>query len=166
MPDAGQCATTTDMLVAVNTVNSNVSIVGSTLTAEAIGATYQWIECLLNQEIQGATTASYTATQNGMYAVVVSEFGCVDTSMCTLISTIGLNDLEMLNLNVYPNPVQDVLMIDVDNEELMSIVDLTGNLLKKEILHVGHNEMTVTDLSTGVYMLRTESGQSMKFIKQ
>ena len=47
---------------------------------------YQWLDCNNNFEpISGATAQNYTAIDNGNYAVVVNENGCIDTSACTAI---------------------------------------------------------------------------------
>src|SRR5690606_30664108 len=74
----------------VATVNDNpintVSIAGNVLTADEIGASYQWIDCDNgNVSISGETNQSFTATGNGNYAVEVTQNGCTATSLCTMV---------------------------------------------------------------------------------
>ena len=68
--------------VTVNTVNSAVTQVGTTLTASAVGAGYQWLNCNGYSIIAGQSTQSYTANVSGSYAVIVTQNGCADTSEC------------------------------------------------------------------------------------
>lgn len=60
----------------INTVDTSTQN-GSTLTADASGATYQWLSCPAMTTISGATGQSYTATANGDYAVIIISNGCI-----------------------------------------------------------------------------------------
>ena len=75
--------------VTVNTVNTSVSQAGSTLTANANGTGYVWINCSGNLPVSGQTAQSFTATTTGNYAVIVSQSGCVDTSACYPVNISG-----------------------------------------------------------------------------
>ncbi|WP_341907938.1 hypothetical protein, partial [Fluviicola taffensis] len=62
------------------------------ITLQATGTgTYQWINCS-GQAIAGETNATFTATANGSYAVIVSNGTCSDTSDCVVISHVGLDE--------------------------------------------------------------------------
>lgn len=88
--------------------SATITAVGTVLTADLSGATYQWIDCSNNSPIAGATNQSFTATVNGNYAVEVSENGCSATSACESINFIGISEL---------NPSE---------KQVLKIVDLTG----------------------------------------
>ena len=68
--------------VTVTTVNTAVTQVGTTLTANASGAGYQWLDCNGYTPIVGQTSQSYIATVSGSYSVIVTQSGCSDTSAC------------------------------------------------------------------------------------
>ncbi|MEI8204074.1 MAG: T9SS type A sorting domain-containing protein [Bacteroidota bacterium] len=68
--------------VTVNTVNTALTQVGTTLTATASGAGYQWLNCNGYSIIAGQSAQSYTASASGSYAVIVTQNGCADTSEC------------------------------------------------------------------------------------
>ncbi|MCO6478290.1 MAG: T9SS type A sorting domain-containing protein, partial [Phaeodactylibacter sp.] len=56
---------------------------GNTLTvAEEEASAYQWIGCTSGEAIPGASERSYTLVEDGVYAVIVSEGACTDTSAC------------------------------------------------------------------------------------
>jgi hypothetical protein len=70
--------------VSVTTVNISVTPSGLTLTSNANGASFMWIDCSNNQPVIGQTSQSFTATVSGNYAVIVNQSGCIDTSACYL----------------------------------------------------------------------------------
>src|SRR5690606_11684754 len=96
-------------------VNVDITTTDSenTITANATGATYQWINCSDNSAISGETDASFTATQSGDYAVIVTEGSCTDTSACVNVIVTSINTIDN-NTNqhkVYPNPTTGKVII-------------------------------------------------------
>jgi len=75
-------------IVTVNSVNTGVTQSGFTLTADASGAVYIWINCNGNTAVPGQIYQSFTAGTAGDYAVVVTQNGCSDTSACYTADTI------------------------------------------------------------------------------
>jgi len=68
--------------VTVITVNTSVTQTGSTLTADESGAAYVWLNCSGNIPVSGETAQSFTSTSTGSYAVIITQSGCADTSLC------------------------------------------------------------------------------------
>lgn len=80
----------------------------------------------------------------------------------------GLNDVlgGKATMSIYPNPVSDLLYIDVNEVKSVSVYSLSGMLLKQL---EEQNEVTVGDLSPGTYLIQvtTQTGsERMKFIKR
>ncbi len=84
--------------------------------------------------------------------------------------TIATNDLsENVSLNIFPNPVDAVLNLEIDSEVSGSfevrIYNLFGQLVKAEQLEliVGENKkyLNVSDLSDGSYWLQVTDGEKM-----
>jgi hypothetical protein len=100
------CDSTVTLNLTINTVNVSVTANDPTLTANVVGAQYQWVNCNNNfQPIAGATQASFTPTSSGSYAVVISSNGCTDTSTCFTINNVGFDQLENeTTFSVFPNP--------------------------------------------------------------
>lgn len=81
-------------------------------------------------------------------------------------STAGLveNNLE---IKVYPNPVVDVLQIDVEQEYEVRILNQNGQEFMLTKLHEGKNELVVTELPNGIYFIQDNSGSiSSSFVKK
>lgn len=100
------CDSTVTLNLTLNTVNVNVSSNEPTLSADATGAQYQWVNCNNNfQSISGATQASFTPTFSGSFAVIITSNGCTDTSICYTVNNVGLDQLEVEGgFTVFPNP--------------------------------------------------------------
>ena len=162
-----------DSLVTLNLtiiiVNTAVTVNGLTITADADEAIYQWLECPAMTVISGETNQSFTATANGNYAVEVTENGCVDTSVCVSITSVGIYENSFGNgLLLYPNPTDGNFSIDLgDNYEsvTITITDLTGKL----ILSKTYIESQVLNLNldepVGAYLLIIESGGKKAVIR-
>lgn len=142
----------------VTGVNTAVSVNGITITSAAANATWQWINCTTNLPVSGATSASFTPAANGSYAVVVTQNGCSDTSQCTAITSVGLEELSVSDLvAVSPNPSKGVFVVH-DQQALLSGQLITvSNLLGETVYSTRMTEMkTSIDLSNakdGVYLV-------------
>ncbi|MBS1587788.1 MAG: T9SS type A sorting domain-containing protein, partial [Bacteroidetes bacterium] len=140
---------------------------GVTFTAMATNAgpspAYQWLKNAVN--IAGATQQSYTSNtlQNGdVIACRVHGLNLCDTATSApLVMAVWPLSVQQLTgnseqINVYPNPVKDVLSIDYDksmNAEMV-LCDMAGRVLLRRPL--GHS-LDMKGLASGVYMLRIRS---------
>jgi hypothetical protein len=143
----------------------SVSVNGLTLSAQysgGIGATYQWLDCINgNAPINGATNQSYTATQNGLYAVTVTENQCTITSTCTTINTVNSNSEMEITLQVYPIPFTNQLTISSDQRiSFVQLVNLEGRVLIESSPKALETHISPEQLCSGVYWLeiKTENG--------
>lgn len=68
-------------------------------------------------------------------------------------------------ISVYPNPTVDWLSVEIDRATSISIYDVTGNLVKTQMLSAGQR-LDVRGLSSGTYYLETEDGAKARFMKQ
>ncbi|MCK5103892.1 MAG: T9SS type A sorting domain-containing protein, partial [Cyclobacteriaceae bacterium] len=93
------------------TTTQNVNI----LMANQAGDTYQWLDCNNgNAVIIGETGQSFIPSLNGSYAVEVSENGCIDTSLCKIVTNVSVTENNYGDkLIYYPNPTSDKLNINL-----------------------------------------------------
>jgi hypothetical protein len=151
-------------------IDITTSTSGASITANNTGATYQWLDCDNNYSlIASETSQSFTATANGNYAVQLTENGCVDTSACVNISTLGVIENNFGNsLSVYPNPTSGNFSIDLGDsydKSVISISDITGRLLESktitqsEILNLSINE------PAGIYFITIQAGDKKAVIR-
>ena len=146
-----------------------VSNVGSTLIAQASNATYQWLNCDAGMSpILNATGPSYTVVGSGNYALEVTQDGCIDTSSCHSVSSLGIdNRLSGAQVRVFPNPSNGVVHInlqEVNETVFVRLFNAIGALVYQDNLNgnqIGQIEMSVPN---GVYTLElsTNKGESIR----
>jgi hypothetical protein len=158
-------------------IDNSTTHVAATITANEIGFgfTYQWLDCNNgNAEIEGATDVSFTASQNGSYAVAITNQSCTVTSECVEITSLGISTIEQqLIAKAFPNPFSDQLKItisELNSNSLVEIYNITGQLVSS---HTFNNQSTIylnlSDLSKGSYILKITSNNKQhiqQLIKQ
>ena len=77
----------------------------------------------------------------------------------------SIDDVNATTCRIYPNPTQDVLIIDNSDADKALIFDLNGRLLQTTPLYGEKATINVTALPKGEYLLLLNT-QTFKFIKQ
>jgi hypothetical protein len=160
-PNMAGCDSSVLLNLSINSVNTTVTRIGTTLTANQTGAAYQWLNCSTGIPISGANSQSYIPSSSGDYAVIVTYNGCSDSSACYNINIVGLTENDFANkLIVYPNPTDGNFSIDLGETyqtASIRIIDVFG----KEILSNTYNNCQLLNLKievpAGVYLLMIES---------
>jgi len=74
----------------------------------------------------------------------------------------------IISISVFPNPVNSQINIATDaNIEAISIIDITGKTVK--FFGLGENELEVSDLTPGIYLLQIQVGKILvtkKIVKE
>ena len=159
-------ATSASVTLTLNELNANVVQSGITLTATQSGANYKWVNCNNgNQPIAGANGQSFTPTVNGSYAVEIVLNSCSAISSCVQISSVGLKEDKLDLLTIQPNPTSGLLMITV-SQPTNAVVSAANGIVIATLKLEGETVLDATKFAAGVYYLRTQDGQTLKFIKQ
>ncbi len=166
--NVGGCDSIVTLNLTIETNDVSVTLNESTLTANAIGATYRWVDCDNNYAvIPDETSQSFTAATNGNYAIIVTKGHCTDTSVCTQITKVGVSENQTKTILIYPNPVLNELNIEfigntrkINFEILNSIgqVVFAGDLIDKTVIKT-------FDFTPGVYIIKLADGKIWKFRK-
>ncbi len=157
---------TQTLTVNVTTVDKTVTATSSSVSANQVGATYQWLDCNNGYAtLSGETSQTLNPTSNGSYAVAVTFNSCTDTSACTVFSTISLQELGTINFNLFPNPTNNELNITTnENVESIVIYNLLGEVVQTET----KSKFSVEQLTTGVYTIQVKTNKGIgtkRFIK-
>jgi acetyl esterase/lipase len=111
----------------------------------------------------------------GTFDVEVREFnyllaaGEIQNFVAIVSDDVGLGDLSNLELNLFPNPAKDI--INLESSDWISdiqLIDMSGKILRSEIVESDFHQIDLYDLQAGFYFLNvnTEFGsQTMKFSK-
>ncbi|MFT4667172.1 MAG: choice-of-anchor B domain-containing protein [Ulvibacter sp.] len=158
--DAG-CTATSQQFVNLSIVNPPTVILQNDVLTASSEEFYQWY--LNDQIIEGATGQTYTPTQNGSYTLVVTNnIGCTAGSAPFQLTTVSIEIPESLqDVRFYPNPVSELLQIELTNYSLevlhLEIFNASGKRLQKLNINSGMNSSTnlnMGHLSTGLYFVK------------
>ena len=157
------CDSVVSLKLTINTIDESVNSATDTLNAVESGAKYQWLDCGLNYgKLAGQTGQSFIASANGSYAVEITKSGCIDTSDCYIVSTVGIDNPAILsNVKVYPNPTSGKLTIDTENFEGVEVYDTSGRLIIKSKLKT----IDLEEQSKGIYLLRVNANGTIQEFK-
>jgi hypothetical protein len=145
---------------------------GNGVLTSSTGSAYQWIDCATNTPIAGATQQTYTVTDNGSYAVIVTNAtNCSATSSCVVVDYIGLDENKNLSLNVYPNPTTGNINIAINGTTAnynVSVEDMNGRIVAEfgQLIHGnGVYNLNLTKVVTGVYFIKLKNGSEQKTVR-
>lgn len=132
---------------------------------------YQWL--LNGVPVNGATNAQYTATQDGNYAVVVTNSsGCSDTSAVYTIVALGLGEINSTGFSVYPNPGDGNFSVRITSdlpELLLTVCDMQGRIIFREAeqnVRTGTvTTLSLSGLADGIYFLQLQNGNDTRVEK-
>lgn len=156
--------TTTITMHAVLDITTTTT--ANVITSNQENATYQWINCVTNTPVTGATSQTFAPAENGSYAVILSGGSCSDeTSECINITTLGLNTMTMIDMKVYPNPSNGKVTIDVPQETRVVIYDLLGNMLYTATVNSGQNTIDLSSLATGIYTIKAVANGNVQTVR-
>ena len=160
IPNAVGCDSVMTLQLTLQTIDPTVSTTGFTITSNQANASYQWLDCASNTPIAGATNGSYTATENGSYAVVVTLGNCVDTSSCENITGVGISAQTLAGIiRAYPNPTRENVQIDLGRtyDEISIVVrDITARVVGQyELRGVASTSLPLPDPSA-LYLIEVQ----------
>lgn len=151
---------------------ATISVNGNTLSVSETGAgmTYEWVNCLDNTTVSGATSQTFTPTDNASYFAIVSVNGCSTTSECRSREVLSVEQTKGLSFDLYPNPADDKIILNgLTTKALVSILDVSGRVMLSSNTDSNNTVINIKSLKSGVYFIKISSGQNnevRKFIKK
>lgn len=152
------------------TVTGNGSIcAGNSATINVNGAvSYSWnTGATTNSIIVSPTvTSNYTVTgTNTLTNCARTETLSLEVNICTTISEQNSNS----GFEIFPNPVVDILIVNLMNDSEINLYDLTGKIIFSEVRTAGKAVLNLELCEPGVFLLSISgnNGKSYrKIIKQ
>ncbi|MCF8364868.1 MAG: choice-of-anchor D domain-containing protein [Bacteroidales bacterium] len=114
-----------------------------------------------------------TSKEYNLEVVYSSEFqsndGLFETNGLSLIddlklNTVGVAELNSFDARIYPNPASDKLFIDFENVQPVNVVlyDVKGQVVLEQNLTELRNQLDISKLRGGVYLIRLEGENIQK----
>lgn len=154
------CDSNITLNLSINTIDPTTTLDDPTINSNEFDAFYQWLDCDHSYMIlDGEIWQDFTAETNGNYAVEISKFGCVDTSECVTITSVGLNeDLPINMFTISPNPFNDFSALNFDSPLDYNSFIIIHNVIGQEVYRIENLTgskliLTKRELGTGVFTL-------------
>ena len=117
-------------------------------------------------------TFTYTFNQVGSTDYVCDPHSGNMNGTVTVTSTAGISENNLLSFEMYPNPVSDLLNIQLPTgteKAEISVFDYTGRLVSSKIISSNDTAIDVQKISRGIYMIRVATNTKIgvqRFIKK
>jgi uncharacterized repeat protein (TIGR01451 family) len=169
-------------IITIPAPDTSVVQSGNKLIAQAQHSSYFWYDCTQHQLIQNANDDTFMVYHSGSYAVIVKDSLtlCSDTSNCRTIVVSGVEGhLEVASnqLTVYPNPVNDKLLV-TGYQLLVNTIEVTNvlgqlqhcSITQYSIHNTENYQLNTANLSSGTYFIKATDTKGKiyysKFVKE
>lgn len=147
-------------------VTSNLTGSTYTLSANQLGTTYQWINCLTGNAINGANAQTFSPTENGSYACILFDGLCTDTTECIAIIDLGTEQLLFESVQLFPNPSENSFTINIQQEGTidLSIYNSQGQEVMNNPSYSG-GELVKHSFVPGIYTVHIQTTNGFSRLK-
>lgn len=142
-------------------LNTQITQQGASLSADIEDATYQWLDCFNGfLAISNATNQSFSPAENGDYAVAIWQNGCIDTSSCVSVLSVGLENpiSQRFELQIYPNPSPGTIEVQfdgpIDPKGMIQLYSIDQKLLGEFDFTRPSRTLDLSQFTAGIYLIR------------
>jgi len=161
----GQVITDTVVVNEVADPGYTVQVVTDSLYTNG-GSAWQWY---FNGTTLVSDSASAIATQTGNYhALVTDENGCAwNTDTVTVVLNVGVEENADRHLLAYPVPTSSLVFVDhIGSAIPAELLNGAGQRVLSFTLQLGRNALDLHAFPSGLYLLRTSEGRSVRVVKE
>ncbi len=168
IPNSEGCDSIISIHLTIKRINTNVVENQWGLRAAFSGGKYSWLNCENNTLLNGHSEQSLMTNIPGSYAVIISDGGCADTSVCYTILPTGIKDDPFNNAELYPNPTSGSFTINL-GEVLKDVrIMISAPDGRKVYIENFRNTKTITldpDIPPGTYLINVFKGNNSRVFK-
>lgn len=163
--DINGCTNSSSLFVGELTLDTTLYHSGDSLISNLNNAFFQWIYCD-SIPINGENNSTFVASQNGNYAVILNQSGCLDTSECysIILNSVPASDFPN-KISIYPNPTAGILNIIFDSNSgegfNYTLTNLLGKIISSNNINYANHSFAanidIKQFPSGIYFLSINS---------
>ena len=161
-----ECEAHASVEITVLAIDTAVTLDGPDLIALQNDAQYQWLDCDNGMApVPGAMNQSFTPLQNGSFAAEITRGGCMDTTSCFTLLSVGIDPVKAEAFHVYPNPArgQATYSFDATGAYQLQVLDARGAVvLSERIQGLRQGTLDLSGLSSGIYTVELKGDQVLR----
>jgi hypothetical protein len=140
----------------------SLDVNGNDIESNQNNAFYQWVDCddnYGNLGISAENDQELTIMEDGTYAVILNQNGCIDTSACVYVNFVGLSETNSSIVNIYPNPSSGIFTVhfNVSSYSITVLNQLGEEVFNKFNLTENNQTVNLYGLPKGVYFINLKS---------
>ncbi|MFT5821100.1 MAG: hypothetical protein ACI8ZM_002349 [Crocinitomix sp.] len=109
------------------------------------------------EDLTGLADAVYTVT-------VAGNTGCIGEAVIALGTQASMSDFQSNNINVYPNPTVDEVIITYDGQFKYTVLDMAGKLILSGS-GIDQAEFSMENNAGGTYLIQIENNENIETIR-
>jgi len=122
---------------------------------------FQTLSSLNGLNAQGTWTLSVVDAYNGDGGTI----NAVKLTVCNITIPLSVEENTLSELKIYPNPTSGIINIDlgnviIDGKSTIKLYDIQGRMITTKEMNSSVDQLNISDLSEGVYMVTIENGSS------
>ena len=110
-----------------------------------------------DEDLTGLTGGTYTV-------VVMCDAGCSVSETITLGSQVGINELNEVSINVYPNPTTGLVTVEFDGTFTYELTDINGAVITQATA-TDKEIISLENVARGVYFVMIKSNDATHTVK-
>ena len=153
------CDSIINLHLVITKIDTTTTYSNGKLISNSTGASYQWLNCASGSHVARATAKEFSPAVNGSYKVHITKNGCLDSSRCVEVTTVGLTTTELFkNVSIYPNPSRGFVILDLAGMTSVSLklYNANGQLILEQDEAPNRQQLEFPQAS-GIYFLQLNS---------
>lgn len=162
-------ATLSDLLIDGTSIsNFNSDTINYTVALSEGTTTVPTVTYTENDVNASAIVNDASAIPGSTTVVVTAEDGSTKTYTIEFTIGTGINDVNYSNLRIYPNPANDYIEINVDQQSIVSIFTIDGKKVMEETIKA-NGTLNIQKLTRGQYIAKVKTVDkisTLRFMKK
>ncbi|MFM1931539.1 MAG: hypothetical protein RL226_842, partial [Bacteroidota bacterium] len=160
IPNVAGCDSLLTIHLEITTFDLTIAQTENQLTVAEANASYVWVNCPDLTPIENQTNQTFSPTEDGEYAVIVTINECSETSECFSYIYQNVAEESQLLTSIYPNPSSGLFFIDLKQpleDVYITVFDFSGRTIYRNAMARAERIELSLAASAGMYWLSVES---------